>query len=404
MTAQSWIQNEITKRLGMLGKSLGFKPPRPLFATSNAQASKDTTAIDVVLGKLRTMQREFEQATAKLGFIGESGSGKSSLINAMVGRPVAPVGALIETTQRPQEVPVDGITLVDLPGCGTASWPKETYIDQLRLLESYDAFVLVTAHRLKQCDTMLFEELSRKAGKPFFVVRSHFDQAAAAHDPADARCIIEAHIRQQLKSDTDLPVYMISSVGENHFDLERLILDIRAVLPEWKQVRFIMAAKAYGQETLALKRTAAQKIVGIYAGLAAANSLNPVPGLDVSVDLGILTTMAHHVISTYGFDPEQVEALKRQVSSRAATFKGFQEVADRLAPYLTRKFIMTGLERMGLKVAVRNSAKWLPIAGTLISAGLGYKLTYAFGEKLIEDCEAAAQDWAELAMKEHISL
>src|SRR5262245_38461410 len=82
-----------------------------------------------ILKRLRLMQRDFEQATARLGFIGESGSGKSSLINAIVGQPVAAVGALIETTQQAQEVPVDGLTLVDLPGCGTARWPRETYIE-----------------------------------------------------------------------------------------------------------------------------------------------------------------------------------------------------------------------------------------------------------------------------------
>ncbi len=338
------------------------------------------------------MQQNFEQATVQLGIIGDSGSGKSSLINAIVGREVAPVGSLIETTQDPQAVPVDGLTLVDLPGCGTPTWPKDSYVQRLRLRESYDGFILVTAARLKECDALLFEELARQAGKPFFVVRSHFDLAVAAHEEGHARHVIGEYIRRQLKADAALPVYMVSSVGQEHYDLERLILDIRASLPDWKQVRFIMAAHAYGEETLTRKREAAEKIVGVYAGLAAANALNPIPGLDVSVDIGLLRAMSRHVISVYGLRPEQVESLLGKAAKRKWAYQTVREVADRLTPYLTEKFVLAALRRAGVQVAVQSTAKWVPFVGTLVAAGVGYRLAYHFGEKLVEDCEAAAKE------------
>jgi hypothetical protein len=289
-------------------------------------------------------------------------------------------------------VPVDGLTLVDLPGCGTPTWPKETYLQRLRLREDYDGFILVTASRLKECDALLFLELAQKAKKPCFVVRSHFDLAAAAHGEAEARRVITDHIRQQLKADPGLPIYLVSSVGTEHYDLERLILDVRQSLPGWKQVRFTLATQAYGAETLGKKREAAEKVVGVYAGLAAANALNPVPGLDVGVDLGILTALSRHVVAAYGLTEEQVEALHRQAHLRGMAYKGVKEVAERLAPYLTEKFAVSALRRMGAEVLVRNTSKWVPFVGTLVSAGLGYKLAYHFGEVLIDDCEAAARE------------
>ncbi|MBY0522732.1 MAG: 50S ribosome-binding GTPase [Gemmataceae bacterium] len=341
--------------------------------------------------RLRGMQHEFEQANVRLGVIGESGSGKSSLINAMVGRHVAPVGALIETTQGPQEVPVDGLTLVDLPGCGTPNWPKDSYIHRLELLESYDGFILVTAHRLKECDALLFQELASKAKKPFFVVRSHFDQAVARHSVQEARAVITGHIRQQLASDPQLPVYMVSSVTQEHYDLEQLILDIRNALPEWKQVRFIMAAHAYGPATLARKREAAERIAAVYAGLAAANALNPIPGLDISVDIGLLTTMSRYIISTYGLRQDQIDALTGQARRRTWIYKAMHEVADRFTPYLTEKFVVSALKRVGTKTILRNSSKWVPLVGTVISAGIGYRVASQFGDQLINDCEVAAR-------------
>lgn len=359
---------------------------------SAVKATGTATRLPVpVRDQLEATKQKFEQATVRLGVIGQSGSGKSSLINAIVGQPVAAVGALIETTQEPQEVPLDGLIFVDLPGCGTPTWPQESYVQRLRLLDSYDGFILVTAHRLTECDAMLFQELSRRAKKPCFVVRSHFDRAVAAHAESEARAVIATHTRRQLQADPDLPIYMVCSVGSQHYDLEKLILDIRRSLPEWKQIRFIMAAHAYGEETLRQKREAAKKVVGVYAGLAAANALNPIPGLDVGVDLGLLTTMARHVISTYGLRPEQVESLKNQAQVRTVVYKGIHQVAEQFTPYLTEKFVAAALKRMGMEVAVRNTAKWLPVVGTVVSAGVGYQLAYRFGEQLIGDCEAAAR-------------
>lgn len=399
MPGESWLKKLVIEKLHGLRKTVY---PHVLRLTEKARPAPAAGEVvdkdESVAERLERMRQQFERTTVRIGFIGESGSGKSSLINAIVGQDIAPTGALIETTQRPQEVPVSGLTLVDLPGCGTPTWPRESYLDRLHLLEDYDGFVLVTANRLKECDAMLFTKLHREANKPFFVVRSHFDLAVASKGEREARTVIAPHIRQQLGADPRFPVYMVASPQPQLYDLEQLILDIERSLPEWKRIRFTMAAHAYGQETLRTKREAAEKIVGIHAGLAAANALNPIPGLDIGVDLGILTTMSRYVISTYGFSKEQVDALTRQANVRATVVKGIRELADRFAPYVTERFVLMALRGMGMDVLVKNSSKWVPFVGTLISAGLGYKLTYGFGEKLIDDCEAAAREMiAELA-------
>ena len=212
--------------------------------------------------------------------------------------------------------------------------------------------------------------------------------------------MIAPHVRGQLGADPEMPVYMVSSVGREHYDLERLILDVRESLPEWKRVRFTMAARAYGTETLARKREAAEQVVGVYAGLAAANALNPIPGLDVGVDLGLLRAMTGYVLSAYGLSPEQVASLQGQARLRAAVLQGVRQAAERFTPYLTEKFILAVLRRMGGKVLLKNTSKWVPFVGTLISAGLGYQLTYRYGEQLIEECEAAAREIVTVLDKE----
>src|SRR5258708_4160345 len=76
---------------------------------------------------------EYERTKVNVALIGETGVGKSSLVNAIVGRKVAQTGATGETTHQAQAVPheeVDGLVFWDLPGCGTPNQPRATYIEK----------------------------------------------------------------------------------------------------------------------------------------------------------------------------------------------------------------------------------------------------------------------------------
>src|SRR5262249_39461248 len=133
-----------------------------------------------LVDQLRRRREELERASVRLGFIGGTGSGKSSLINALLGRAVAQEG--VGPTSHPvagEESEAEGRLPVARPGSGAVGRPLKTYIQALNPLDPgrYDGFVLVTASRLTEGDRDLFEELHAKGGKPFFVVRSHFDLA-----------------------------------------------------------------------------------------------------------------------------------------------------------------------------------------------------------------------------------
>jgi predicted GTPase len=72
-----------------------------------------------LVDQLRQRRAELEQASVRLGFIGGTGSGKSSLINALLGRTVAQEG-VVPTAHavEGEEYEAEGMVLVDLPGFG----------------------------------------------------------------------------------------------------------------------------------------------------------------------------------------------------------------------------------------------------------------------------------------------
>jgi predicted GTPase len=362
---------------------------------------KGGNPVETILAELHQRRKDLESATVRIGFIGEAGVGKSSLINAMLGREVAPVGATtIAHNPEGEKYEHNGVTLVDLPGAGVPERPFKSYVDDLKLLEPgrYDAFVLVSSHRLRENEVTLYDVLHKKGGKPFFVVRSHFDAAVQSEGEATARRKIEEAFRKYL-NDPRLRVYMVASPEPARYDLPALLNDLASSLSDHKRVRLLAAVPAYTRELVEKKREAAESIVYVYAGLAAANGLNPIPGTDILLDIGLLQKMTQQVIAEFGLQRDQLANLaKAQVGpanldfmlDAARTVLGrlvegsivsfFKETSTEAAKQVTRK---TG------KTAVRYGSKYAPIIGQLVSAGIGFSTAYYYGQFLLDDCEKA---------------
>ena len=65
---------------------------------------QDNGWIQQAIARLSAVKQGLDSAVVRIGFMGETGSGKSSLVNDIVGWKVLPVGATGETTTVPLEV------------------------------------------------------------------------------------------------------------------------------------------------------------------------------------------------------------------------------------------------------------------------------------------------------------
>ncbi len=359
--------------------------------------------LETIAAELRKRQSELDSATVRLGVIGMTGAGKSSLINAILGRLVAPVGVVtMDHPAEGQEYEIQGFKLVDLPGAGAVNRPLASYVKDLRLLEPgrYDGFLLVTASRLTEADLALFRELHIEAKKPFFVVRTHFDLAAAsAGGAAEARRQIEEFFRRHLPLGEGERIYMVASPEPKSHDLALLLEDLVRALPELKQIRVLEVIPAYTEELLKKKRDAVEEIVRLQAFLAAANGLNPIPGLNLAIDLSLIQKMTERVVTAFGLTRGQLERLAvGQVS--------LDRLLDIAAPVLTRLAtagVLSLLRESGTEAAkaavrreaaeegtrllTRYGARYAPVVGPLISASIGFATAYLYGKYLLNECE-----------------
>lgn len=346
--------------------------------------------ISVIIEKLKNEYESLKNATVNIAISGQSGAGKSSLINAIVGRKVADVG-ITETTLHIKKYTSNGIHFSDLPGCGTEKFPIKTYLEICNL-ESYDAVIVVTANRFYENDIWLIKEMIR-IGRPVYVVRTKMDVSITdgMHDNNLTEYEVFEKVKKDIKSNTGSiaikGIYLISSREPLKMDLSKLIEDIKQNLIGIKKQRFMADVAPLNEQILIEKSVIAKKAVAYGAYSAAANGINPIPGLDISLDITILLTMSKAIQNIYGLDEKSIDELSKRIGNNA----NFTIIKTRVAQYATKfiakEGIMLLLKRLSVNIGSKEVLKYIPFVGQIAAAGIGYKMTDSFGSDLIDESE-----------------
>jgi GTP-binding protein EngB required for normal cell division len=172
--------------------------------------------------------------TINIGITGNAGVGKSLLINKL--RRVrqgsenwAPTG-VNETTMRPTEYKFPSeprVRLWDLPGAGTASFPSETYIQDMGL-RYFDMIIIATAGRYTSTEIRLREELE-KHKVVYFMVRTKVD-IDAWNNKLDNNFEPEQTldvIRKDFQDSHGIKFcYLVSSRDPEKYDMPKLMKDL----------------------------------------------------------------------------------------------------------------------------------------------------------------------------------
>ncbi len=347
-----------------------------------------------LLDKFRRDLENFKNTKIKCGIIGRSGTGKSSLINAIVGEEIAEVGEVETTMEVGKPIEHKGLLFYDLPGCSTKNFPKETYFKKFNINE-FDCVILATSERFYEDDLFLIEELS-KINKPTYAVRTKIDYAIdrgtkRGKTEYDTLREIHSNLSENLTGYKVEGVYLTSADYPKEYDLGKLIDDIINSLVGLKKERFIADVSINSKKILEGKKAVAKKIVSRYSALAAANGFNPVPGLDISVDIGLLLKMGNEIRDIFGLTEKQQDFVKEYIDERTAKIisgKALQFTAK----YIGKEAIILLLKKAASSQVTKNITKWIPFVGQIIAAGIGFLLTSSIGEGMIKDAEEIAKE------------
>ena len=165
--------------------------------------------------------------------------------------------------------------------------------------------------------------------------------------------------------------------------LGALSQDIFAHLDSARRERWARTAQSYSVEFLEEKRRSCERYVLVASGAALANALNPVPGVDVAVDLGILTGLFSSIRASYGLTTERLGA--------AAAMGAAEPVVREIVEYASKEGILLLLKRFAGRTAVKQFAKYIPFVGQIIAGSIGFGITYGAGNHYLQDCHDVAR-------------
>jgi uncharacterized protein (DUF697 family) len=139
--------------------------------------------------------------------------------------------------------------------------------------------------------------------------------------------------------------------------------------------------------TAAVRR--ARKFLHRRAIVAAAASAMPVPGLDWAVNAALLSRMIPKINAEFGLMPDQLDRLtphERERVQKAVALVG----SVLIGKFITRDLVLRATQTVGVRLTAKQAARFVPVAGQVVSAVIGYTAIRYIGEEHLKDCVRVA--------------
>jgi uncharacterized protein (DUF697 family) len=141
---------------------------------------------------------------------------------------------------------------------------------------------------------------------------------------------------------------------------------------------------------LAAAVTRSRKLLHKRAVVAAAASAVPVPGLDWAVDAAMLSRLIPEINKEFGLTPRQLDQLdpkKRDQVQKAVTMVG----SVLIGKLISRDLVLKAATKIGMRLTTKQLAKYVPFAGQIVAATVGYAAIRYLGEEHMKDCIRVAR-------------
>ena len=137
-------------------------------------------------------------------------------------------------------------------------------------------------------------------------------------------------------------------------------------------------------EDLAFKKQHSMKAVNTYAWLGAANAVNPVPGLDITMDVGMFYKLLSEIRRIFGITDDLAQTLEK--------YKVLAPIGQRVFSYATQEGVVMMVKKLAGEFAGKEISKYIPFVGQAAAAATGYMMIQKIGEKYVDDCYTIAQE------------
>ncbi|XP_052011905.1 interferon-inducible GTPase 1-like isoform X1 [Apodemus sylvaticus] len=273
---------------------------------------------------IRDALKEIDSTPLNVAVTGESGSGKSSFINALRGIGHEEKGAaetgVVETTmeRQPYNHPnMPNVVFWDLPGIGTTNFPPKTYLEKMKFYE-YDFFIIISATRFKKNDIDLAKAISMMK-KEFYFVRTKVDSDLRNEEECKPRTFDREKVLQDIRfncvknfRENDMnepPIFLISNRNFSDYDFPIMMDKLISDLPVYKRHNFMLSLPNITDSAIEKKQQFLKQKIWLEA--FAADLLSIIPSLTfiLDSDLEILEKSMKSYRTVFGVDDESLQSL-----------------------------------------------------------------------------------------------
>jgi hypothetical protein len=136
-------------------------------------------------------------------------------------------------------------------------------------------------------------------------------------------------------------------------------------------------------------RERCRQLVRRRAAYSAGVSAVPLPGLDVLSDVGLFKKLVDDVNAAFGLTPAQIDQL--QPNHKLIVYKVAVGVGGVLVGKLvTRELLLQLFKRVGIRWTTKSVSRFVPIAGQLTAAAIGFAMFKKLGYEHVEACARVA--------------
>lgn len=148
-------------------------------------------------------------------------------------------------------------------------------------------------------------------------------------------------------------------------------------------------------EELEQIRSTCRGMVSRRALVSASAAVVPIPGVDLSTDVAILLQLIPAINERFGLSATQIEELSPELK-KIALVGGASFGVGLLGKVITPAKVIQLLQHIGAKkLAGKYAAKYIPLAGTIVSSTISYVILRKVGNKHIDECFEVAKNLLE---------
>ncbi|KAL8220091.1 UNVERIFIED_CONTAM: hypothetical protein K2H54_038461 [Gekko kuhli] len=338
------------------------------------KAALENNSLSEVIDQSNINLELLKNTTLDIAITGDSGAGKSSLVNAL-----------------------RGITDFE-EGIGTLNYTAKEYLQKVKF-EKYDFFMILSSERFTENEVLLAHDI-QKMKKKFYYVRTKVDVSVASEKRrpnfSEEQTLkkLRTHLCDGLKKagEPNPRVFLICRDDLNMYDFPLLQKTLENDLDDLKRYALIMTMPNLSREVLKKKKSAVEALI-LTASLASFGvGAIPVPGLSTACDIGILIGAMTDFCKVFGLDEDSLCRLASRVGKPVDVLRSAIKksgVANKITPAsvndLLQKAAVNSLNEDSLRRLASRVGKHVDVLRPLIEKSKAVsKITPAFVMNLLQ--------------------